>query len=94
LHRCDNPSCINPDHLFLGTQLDNMRDMYAKGRQNPRIGANNGRAALTDKQVLEILGLLAEGVLSQKSIGARYRIAQTTVSNIKRGGWQHLKEKL
>lgn len=35
-HRCDTPSCINPDHLFLGTQTENLRDMFAKGRANPR----------------------------------------------------------
>jgi len=57
-HTCDNTSCINPDHLFLGTQADNMADMVKKGRQSTgRInnrGQGNGSHKLTEKQVCSI----------------------------------------
>lgn len=57
LHRCDNPSCVRPDHLFLGTQIDNIRDMNAKGRRRGPItlrGERNNFAVLTEAQVVEI----------------------------------------
>jgi len=53
-HACDNPACVNPDHLFLGTQKDNMRDMHSKGRGNPPRGLRNHKARLTDTQVQQI----------------------------------------
>jgi len=55
-HRCDNPLCVNPDHLFLGTQGDNIRDMYEKGRGGPRFrGARaHGNAVLTVEQARAI----------------------------------------
>lgn len=43
LHSCDNPGCVRPEHLFLGTQLDNMRDMYKKGRNPSRKGPRRKR---------------------------------------------------
>ena len=52
-HSCDEPSCVNPSHLFLGTHSDNMRDMVSKGRADNR-GARNGRAKLTPEQIEEI----------------------------------------
>ena len=62
LHRCDNASCINPAHLFLGTAQDNSDDMIAKGRNAPpRRGSRNSKAILTEDQVHEIRRLIAEG---------------------------------
>lgn len=54
LHHCDNRLCVNPDHLFLGTNLDNMIDMYNKGRGDKSSGENHGMAKLTWHQVREI----------------------------------------
>ena len=51
LHRCDVPSCVNPNHLFVGTILDNMADMTAKGRANRPKGEKQGRSKLTDVSV-------------------------------------------
>jgi hypothetical protein len=53
-HRCDNPSCVRPNHLFLGTQADNMADMVAKGRAARNAGEHNGSARLTTEQVERI----------------------------------------
>jgi len=55
-HHCDNPSCINPMHLFLGTKADNNRDMFAKGRGRPGMvaGERHGRSKLSYKDVAEI----------------------------------------
>lgn len=51
LHKCDNPSCVNPDHLFLGTDNDNVQDMMKKGRNPNREGSNNGRAIINEEIV-------------------------------------------
>lgn len=89
LHACDNPPCVQPDHLFLGTQRDNMADMHAKGRgfippPNPRCGEANNYAKLTWVQVLEIRSLYALGGLTYNRIGARYGIAGEHVGLIVR----------
>jgi hypothetical protein len=94
LHKCDVPACVNPEHLFLGTQADNMRDMDAKGRRknSPRPGELNGNALLTDTKVLKIKKLRARG-WTYKQIGAEIGVHATTVFGIISGkSWKHLKE--
>jgi hypothetical protein len=54
LHQCDNPNCVNPAHLFLGDQFDNMRDMSAKGRAANVSGEKNPNAKLSDNDVAEV----------------------------------------
>lgn len=87
-HHCDNPSCVNPAHLFLGTQSDNTRDMTAKKRQAR--GERHSQTRLTEDDVREIRSALAAGE-TQRSIGERFGIHQTTVSNIAtRITWDHV----
>lgn len=94
LHRCDNTRCFNVEHLFIGTQLDNINDMFAKGREANQRGVANGNVKLTEKQIGEILQLLAKGELRQKDIAQLYGVAQTTISYINTTGWSSLKEKV
>jgi len=82
LHQCDNRRCVRPDHLFLGTQLDNMRDMFAKGRQHDRSGENSGRAKLTEYAVKQIRLWYAEGEVTRAQLSAWYGVSTSTINDI------------
>lgn len=87
MHLCDNPACVNPKHLQLGTHTDNMRDMFAKGRRIAAVGEKTGRARLTDLEAKEI----RESAGSHRAIAARFGIDPSQVSRIKtRKTWRHL----
>ena len=83
LHRCDNPPCVNPDHLFLGTHADNTRDKCAKGRQARMRNERAGMAKLTDAQVAEIRRRRAAGDTC-KSIARDYGVHPAHVSRVAR----------
>lgn len=104
-HRCDNPPCVRPDHLFVGTVADNNADRNAKCRQSrgPRlsmalklanratpVGEAHGRSKLTESQVAEIRELLTAGALSQSQIAKRFGVCTQTVNLINVGhNWRH-----
>lgn len=102
LHECDNTRCVNPNHLFLGTHADNMKDMKAKGRVAS--GENSGRythpdktpkgekhhwAVLTEKEVIEIKSLLKH--LKNAEIAQKYSVSVCTIQDIRVGrSWIHI----
>jgi len=88
-HICDNPGCVNPYHLFLGTQADNLKDMTDKGRRAfgdkvANRGESNPAAKLTAIQVEEIRQTYTNGGVSQAVIGKMYGVSQRMVSLIVR----------
>lgn len=89
-HHCDNPACVRPSHLFLGTARDNFRDCLAKGRYSPK-GAGNAAAKLKEEDVPKIRNLYATGQWSQQAIADIFGVHQTAVSAVVRGArWRHV----
>lgn len=90
LHRCDNPSCVNPGHLFLGTNADNVADKISKGREPSHVGERNNRSKLKETDVLAIREDAGNGV-SQYLLAKRYSVTQTQISSIvRRKAWRHI----
>lgn len=86
-HRCDIPGCVNPNHLFLGTQSDNLKDCRDKGRFDQVSGSRQWMSKLTDSEVLEILRDGRKNVV----IAEEYGVSAATISYIKsRKTWKHV----
>lgn len=89
LHRCDNPPCVNPCHLFLGTAIDNVQDRHEKGRSRGPCGEDHGRSKLTEDQVREIRRL--QGIEPVRAIAAKMGVSPSAVQFILIGHtWRHL----
>lgn len=91
-HKCDVPGCVNPEHLFSGTDADNNADMIAKGRSNPaHIGMCHSLAKLNDNDVMEIRTKLTFSGLTNIEISEIYNVSPSTISRVIRGqSWSHL----
>ena len=88
-HHCDNPPCVNPSHLFVGTRSENMADAARKGKlsHHGAAGEDSARAILTNKKVLAI----RKSCDTQAVLADRFNVSQSTISAIKtRRNWRHL----
>lgn len=87
LHECDNRPCVNPEHLFIGTDADNVADMDAKGRRCVLRGSENGMAKLVEDDVRAIRAATTSGIL----LAAQYDVSPSLISLIRLGRvWRHV----
>lgn len=89
LHKCDNPPCVNPDHLEIGTPADNSRQMVERNRQTK--GTQRHNAKLTPEAVKSIRQEYVRGQTTLESIARKYKVAVPTISTIcSRKKWRHV----
>lgn len=92
LHHCDNPPCVRPDHLYVGTLGDNAKDCVERNRLGDRRGRANSNAKLTEADVRAVIAMLQAGA-TQQAVASRFGISQPQVSSIaRRKNWAHLWE--
>lgn len=94
-HKCDNPCCVNPHHLFLGTATDNMQDASRKGRMNWKpnekrnlpVGEDHPKTTLTNEQVIEIRNSKDKGIV----MAHKFNVSNNTISRIRLNQvWRHI----
>ena len=87
-HKCDNPACINPDHLEIGTQQDNINDRESRGRGADHVGTAHPRAKFTDDEIR----LIRKAAVSNAKLAATYGVSVSTIVKIiARINWSHVK---
>ena len=98
LHKCDNPSCVNPSHLYLGTQSDNIRDRVIRGRNGhppedtpKRVGSQVSVARFKEEEIPVIRDLYASGKISIRGLARKYDVSPSVIhSIIHRVTWKHI----
>jgi len=87
LHHCDNPSCVNPSHLYAGDKSDNAQDAFSRGRRElpDNSGENNSQTTLTEEDVEEIRRRYDEEDITQKELGDEYGLERSSIGNIING---------
>ena len=106
LHKCDNPPCVNPKHLFLGTRQDNLADMRTKGREKHAVGTENGAytcpekvrrgtaitlSKLDDDKVRDIRNQYDKGDTSYDKLAKQYSVSKQVIASvIHRKTWRHV----
>ena len=89
LHSCDNPTCTNPDHLFLGTMNDNTKDMLSKDRESR--GERHPGARLTEAKVILMRQMYSSGKYTMERLGYLFKVSEGTVySAVRRQSWKHV----
>lgn len=90
-HKCDNPCCVNPDHLFVGTRQDNIDDREVKGRNRPQKGSRNGMAKLTEATVMTARFERHQHGTSYQKLADKYGVSKRTMQNAVKGRtWTHI----
>lgn len=84
-HTCDNPPCVNPDHLVLGTVADNVDDCVARKRRSPQRGNHNNARKISSEDAASIRETYARGGVSQQSLADEYGVTQAAISAVIRG---------
>jgi len=82
LHKCDNPPCCNPAHLWLGTYADNNNDRARKGRSVIRAGEKSGMAKLTWAKVHQIRALYRPGKVTYRALGRQFGVHHTVIMDV------------
>lgn len=90
-HKCDNPCCVNPEHLFVGTRQDNIDDRERKGRNKPQKGICNGRARLTESDVISARQERLQNNTSFQKLADKYGVSKHTIQDAITGKhWAHV----
>lgn len=91
LHRCDNTICVRPDHLFLGTQAQNIADMDRKGRRRPSRGERFPQSKLTEKSVRKIRDMYIPGQVRQVDLAKMFGVSHVVIGKvIRKQAWKHV----